>query len=135
MKILIMGLPGSGKTALAKALQEKLNCDWFNADVVREQFDDWDFSLEGRIRQSRRMRDLANTCFGDVIVDFVAPLQEMRDIFNPDILIWVDRIEESVYKDTNLLFQIPTNYDIKIPFGLSIDEEVELFLVYKKHLS
>ena len=54
MKILIMGLPGSGKTYLAERLQPLLEAAWYNADKVREMANDWDFSPEGRIRQSMR---------------------------------------------------------------------------------
>jgi adenylate kinase family enzyme len=66
-RILIMGLPGSGKTMLAKELQDKLNCPWFNADIVREQFNDWDFSKEGRIRQSLRMAEKLHARFENTL--------------------------------------------------------------------
>ena len=57
-RILICGLPGSGKTTLAKRLVEILgNADWYNADEIREKFNDWDFSPEGRERQMNRMQD------------------------------------------------------------------------------
>jgi adenylylsulfate kinase len=60
MKILIMGLPGAGKTWLAERLQKHLNdCAWYNADEVRKMANDWEFSEEARIRQARRMRNLA----------------------------------------------------------------------------
>jgi adenylate kinase family enzyme len=117
-RILIMGLPGSGKTTLAKALQDKLgNCAWFNADKVREQFNDWDFSHEGRIRQSKRMRELADNCPSKpdyAIADFVAPLVDMRNNFKADWTIWVDTIREGRYADTNAMFQEPEIYDFRI---------------------
>jgi adenylylsulfate kinase len=117
-RILIMGLPGSGKTYLATALQTKLgNCAWFNADKVREQFNDWDFSHEGRIRQSKRMRELADNCPNNpkyAIADFVAPLVEMRNNFKADWTIWVDTIREGRYADTNAMFQEPEVYDFRI---------------------
>ena len=97
MKILIMGLPGSGKTTLAKALYKKLDCVWFNADEVRKQFNDWDFSDEGRLRQAYRMRDLADEEIkkgNTVICDFVAPTHQIREIFNADLIIWVDTRSE-----------------------------------------
>jgi len=110
-----MGLPGAGKTTLAKALAEKIDAVQFNADDVRKHYNDWDFSYEGRIRQSKRMRDLADES-GDrfVICDFVAPLVEMRNNFKADWTIWVDTIRESRYADTNAMFQEPEYYDFRI---------------------
>jgi adenylylsulfate kinase len=113
-KILIMGLPGSGKTFLATALKKfmeensdffnaqaeslygsKAKVEWFNADDVRKKYNDWDFSHEGRIRQSLRMAELAEKSTADfVICDFVAPLVEMRNNFKADWTIWVDTIEK-----------------------------------------
>ena len=82
---------------------------WFNADSVREQFDDWDFSPEGRARQVKRMIDLSNDCGSDfAICDFVCPTQELRDRFNADVVIWMDTITEGRFKDTNRLFEKPT---------------------------
>ena len=119
-RILIMGLPGSGKTTLAHALINKMRTDTttvghLNADEVRAQFDDWDFSETGRIRQSKRMRDLADACtFDYVIADFVAPLVEMRNNYKADWTIWVDTIREGRYADTNAMFQEPEVYDFRI---------------------
>lgn len=114
-RILIMGLPGAGKTTLAQALQKKLNAKWFNADDVRKQYNDWDFSHEGRMRQGRRMRELADKSLADfVIVDFVAPLQEMRDIFAADFTIWVDTIREGRFEDTNQIFVPPEKYNFRV---------------------
>jgi adenylate kinase family enzyme len=111
-------LPGSGKTTLAQALQTKLqNCAWFNADKVREQFNDWDFSHDGCIRQSKRMRELADNCPSNpeyIIADFVAPLVEMRNNFKADWTIWVDTIREGRYADTNKAFIEPEVYDFRI---------------------
>lgn len=111
-----MGLPGSGKTTLAKALQGLLkNCEWLNADAIRQQFNDWDFSKTGRIRQSIRMANLANESkLKHVISDFVAPLPEMRDNFNADLVIWMDTIKSGRFEDTNNMFVPPKNYHFKI---------------------
>lgn len=119
-RILIMGLPGAGKTYLAERLKQRLESHsrtvgWLNADEVRRHYNDWDFSVEGRIRQSLRMRDLADTSNTDYcIVDFVAPLPEMRHNFKADWCIWVDTIREGRYADTNKMFVEPDVYDFRI---------------------
>jgi hypothetical protein len=119
-RILIMGLPGAGKTTLATNLKQRLeDCGktvtWFNADEIRRQFDDWDFSETGRIRQSKRMYELATTCGTDyALCDFVAPLVEMRNNFKADWTVWVDTIRGGRYADTNAMFQEPEVYDFRI---------------------
>ena len=120
MRILIMGLPGAGKTTLAEALRNLIQdnnktVEWFNADLVRQTYDDWDFSDEGRIRQSLRMRELADKMNSNFIIcDFVCPLPIMRDNFNADFVIWVDTIKQGRYKDTNQVFVVPDKYDVKV---------------------
>lgn len=108
MKILLCGLPGSGKTTLAEPLSKSLNAVWINADKIRTEYDDWDFSMEGRMRQANRMRHLADgivkagrTC----VADFVAPTREARDKFGADFLIWMDTIDKGRFEDTNRVFQ------------------------------
>ena len=119
-RILIMGLPGAGKTYLAERLKAQLEAHsrtvgWLNADAVRKHYNDWDFSVEGRIRQSHRMRELADESNTDyVIVDFVAPLTEMRNNFRADWTIWMDTIKEGRYADTNRMFVEPEVYDFRI---------------------
>lgn len=142
-RILIMGLPGSGKTYFADRLKSyletngdifkvnpdkllnyegapdyamlKVSVDWFNADEIRKRFNDWDFSREGRIRQSLRMLEFALKCTGDfVICDFVAPLPEMRHNFKADWTIWMDTIDAGRYEDTNKAFVPPDVYDFRI---------------------
>ena len=117
MKILIMGLPGSGKTYLAKRLQPLLEAAWYNADKVREMANDWDFSPEGRIRQSMRMRTFADFEKENnriVICDFVCPTSETKTNFDPDITIWMDTIKSGRYEDTNKMFEEPMNVDFKV---------------------
>ena len=142
-RILVMGLPGAGKTYLAQALKNyletngdlmkinpsrvmtyegipgpgfmKVGVDWFNADDIRKKYNDWDFSNEGRIRQSLRMFQFAIECTGEfVICDFVAPLVEMRNNFKADWTIWVDTIKEGRYEDTNKAFIPPEQYDFRV---------------------
>jgi hypothetical protein len=89
--------------------------DWFNADEIRKQYNDWDFSREGRIRQSVRMFDFAVRCSGDfVICDFVAPLVEMRNNFKADWTIWMDTIDAGRFEDTNRVFVPPEQYDFRV---------------------
>lgn len=119
-RILIMGLPGAGKTYLASRLRERLwqegrTVAWYNADEVRRLNDDWDFSPEGRLRQSVRMRELADKSTNDyVICDFVAPLIKMRDNFEADWTIWMDTLDEGRFEDTNKMFEVPEFYDFRI---------------------
>lgn len=119
-RILIMGLPGAGKTYLATYLHKELtnrnrSVEWFNADEVRKINNDWDFTEEGRIRQSIRMRELAETSTADfVICDFVAPLIEMRTNYAAHITIWMDTIDSGRFEDTNRMFIPPTESDYRI---------------------
>ena len=155
MKILVCGLPGSGKTWLAERLVTHINnCAWYNADVLRKCSNDWDFSLEGRIRQANRMKTFADYERSNgrwVICDFVAPTKKAREAFAPDFVIWLDTIKQgrlvsskiselkniknlpfdanSLFKskefeDTNKIFEPPKKLDKHITRFLS-DEEIK----------
>ena len=119
-----MGLPGAGKTTLAQALQARLNCAWLNAYVIRKKYNDWDFSVEGRVRQSQRMREQADLVSSNyVIADFIAPLKQMRDIYAADYVIWMDTVTEGRFEDTNRVFEPPEMYDLRITdFDYSVDD-------------
>ncbi len=112
-----MGLPGSGKTYLAERMQPILKAAWYNADIVREMANDWDFSPEGRIRQSLRMKNLADFEKNQgriVICDFVCPTHETKENFNPDITVWMNTITSGRYEDTNKMFEKPKNVDYEV---------------------
>ena len=115
--ILVMGLPGSGKTYLTERLVPLLKAAWYNADKLREMSNDWDFSIEGRVRQSMRMRtfaDFEKSHGRFVVCDFVCPTKETRENFDPDILIWMDTIDEGRFEDTNKIFEPPSKVDFHI---------------------
>ena len=117
MKILVMGLPGSGKTYLTERLVPLLESAWYNADKVRDMANDWDFSDAGRERQSKRMRAFADFEKSNgrfVICDFVCPTMETRRIFDADFTVWMDTITEGRFEDTNKLFERPTSVDMQI---------------------
>ena len=117
MKILVMGLPGSGKTYLTERLVPLLKAAWYNADKVREMSNDWDFSSEGRKRQSLRMKAFADfeSQNGRIVVcDFICPTEETRKNFDADIIIWMDTIKQGRFEDTNKLFENPSKVDFHI---------------------
>ena len=103
-----MGLPGSGKTTLAKLLAPMFNAVWLNADEVRKEADDWDFSVEGRDRQANRMKTLAQEAAANnrvVVADFICPTERTRQHFDAGYTIWMDTIKVGKFEDTNELFE------------------------------
>ena len=127
VKILIMGLPGAGKTYFAEKLKKHLDADWFNADKVREQYDDWDFTDHGRLRQASRMRKLCELSTKKyAIADFVCPTYLLRTEFRPDWIIWLDTIDEGRFEDTNKKFKAPSDYDFRLSYEMT-DENAEKY--------
>jgi adenylylsulfate kinase len=131
-KILIMGLPGAGKTTLARALAPRLNAVHFNADEVRAHINkDLGFSELDRIEQARRMGWLCDQvvktgCFA--LADFICPTTTARTAFTeggPAFVVWVDRVQQSRFEDTNRMFVPPERHDIRVlPTG-SVEYWVE----------
>ena len=137
MKILIFGLPGSGKSTLAKPFADLIGGVWINADQVRQRYNDWDFSTEGRIRQAQRMRHLADgiVMAGKIAVaDFVCPTEKARQEFDPDYTVWMDTIKEGRFEDTNKIFESPVSCDYHVEAWFD-DTQKELLEVIKKYIS
>ena len=116
-KILVMGLPGSGKTRLSAELKKIIPIIHLNADEIRKHFNDWDFSTEGRIRQADRMKRFSDYIYLEKIsplADFVCPLDETRKILKPDIIIWMDTEKKGRFENTNKIFQKPKKFNFRI---------------------
>ena len=112
-----MGLPGSGKTTLANELAPMLNAKRLNADEVRKAANDWDFSIEGRQRQAKRMAEFAinlKKAGNYVVADFICPTPEARNLFPADYIIWVDTIKAGRFEDTNKMFVNPDKYNFHV---------------------
>ena len=134
MKILIFGLPGSGKTTLAKPFADLIGGVHLNADDVRGHYQDWDFTPEGRMRQAGRMRYLADGVVraGKVaIADFVAPTDQARMEFNADFTVWMDTINEGRFEDTNAMFVKPPHCDYHVEGWFNDTHEVLLKVVQR----
>ena len=115
--ILIMGLPGAGKTTLANELAKLIESKRLNADEIRRAANDWDFSEEGRKRQSKRMSDAALKLKNEgnnVIADFICPTPEARKLFLADYTVWVDTIQKGRFEDTNQMFVKPEKFDFHV---------------------
>ena len=112
-----MGLPGSGKTTLANELAPMINAKRLNADEVRKEANDWDFSEEGRKRQAKRMADFSKKLKDDgnyVVADFICPTPEARSLFPADYIVWVDTIKKGRFDDTNAMFVKPEKFDFHV---------------------
>lgn len=121
-KILIMGLPGAGKTFLAREIYKDLNAIWLNGDKVRNKYKDWDFSKEGRIRQAKRMNFLSNQFVQkgkNVVMDFICPNEDSFKNLKVDFIIWVDTIKTGRWirrhlEDINPVFKKPKIYNLRV---------------------
>ena len=130
-----MGLPGSGKTTLAEELAPMLNAKRLNADEVRKEANDWDFSEEGRKRQAKRMSNFALKLKEqgfNVVADFICPTPEARSLFPTDYVIWVDTIKEGRFDDTNKMFVKPDKYDFHVTTQDAKNWAPKIFKVIKQ---
>jgi len=112
-----MGLPGAGKTTLANELAKLIKSKRLNADEIRRAANDWDFSEEGRTRQSKRMSEVAIKLKNEgnnVIADFICPTPEARKLFPADYNVWVDTIQKGRFEDTNQMFVKPEKFDFHV---------------------
>ena len=118
-KILVMGLPGSGKTTLASKLVPLLKAKWINNDEVRKAANDWDFSEEGRIRQAKRVAEIAEKFkkegkYDYLVADYICPTPQTRKLFNADYIVWINTIKEGRFDDTNKMFVKPEKFDFEV---------------------
>jgi len=118
-KILVMGLPGSGKTTLASKLVPLLKAKWVNNDEVRKAANDWDFSEEGRIRQAKRVADIAEKYkkegkYDYLVADYICPTPQTRKLFNADYIVWINTIKKGRFDDTNKMFVKPEKFDFEV---------------------
>ena len=138
-----MGLPGAGKTTLSKKLSKLIDAEIINADKIRKEANDWDFSNEGRVRQAKRMSVIAEQLKKKgkyVIADFVCPTDEARKLFDPDFIVWVDTIKKGRFEDTNQMFRAPIDYNVRVTeqesdiWSVKIAEKLTLYFSNKEKI-
>lgn len=119
-RILVFGLPGVGKTTLAAALAKRIDAVHWDGDPVRELTHNWDFTHDGRARQAltmRRLCDTVNQAWHPAVASFIAPTDPIREVFNADFSVWIDRTVASPFRDTNQIWQEPKTYSFRISPG------------------
>jgi adenylylsulfate kinase len=100
MIVVFYGQPSSGKTTLAKLLQERIFLQnqptpvIIDGDEIREIFKNKDYSREGRIKNLNRISDIAiflESKYNLVIISAVYPYQEAREYLDSicNNVLWV----------------------------------------------
>lgn len=129
MKILICGLPGSGKTTFAKELAYHFKVPHHNGGAYRDLYHDWDFSHWGRINQAIRM----SRQWG--ILDFICPTQTTRSLVDASFIIWMDTINGSDYPDTNKVWEEVDGYNLRLTKFINVDELKDTLQDYEPTVS
>jgi adenylylsulfate kinase-like enzyme len=100
MIVVFYGQPSSGKTTLAKLLQERIFLQnqptpvIIDGDEIRSIFKDTDYSKEGRLNNLKRISDIAiflESKYNLVIISAVYPYQEARQYLDSicNNVLWV----------------------------------------------
>ena len=97
---------------------------------MRGIYNDWDFSVEGRERQAKRMCRLADM---DLLSfsGFMCPTEKTRQQFNPHHIIWMDTIKSGRYDDTNALFEEPCTTQYNYRFT-DLDSDTQTTMIANK---
>ena len=77
----ITGESGSGKSHIAKALQEKYDCVWLDGDMMRRCWT-LGFSMEDRIEQNLRVAKIARELDEqghDVVISTICPSDDLKE--------------------------------------------------------
>ena len=111
-----MGRPGQGKTEIAKKISESLPGSlYINSEEERVKAKDIDYSIDGQSRHTYRLLEIARKNRSDnIVIDMSCPLEDSREILNPDVIVWVDKENATVLPAWEEQFQAPSLYDFRI---------------------
>jgi hypothetical protein len=115
-RILVMGLPGSSRSSIVHKLANVIaeEASILDSYGLRQQFKDIDFTEDGQMRHCYRILDLARAATTPVtVINMTCPLPKMREILNPDIIVWASDGNECPYSELNEMFVPPMKHDIE----------------------